>query len=302
MSTLTHELRGRRQARRPVLAVVATPGTRVDAVRPLLRQLATRVDLRPLDQAVGRSDAAFATSATALRSVPGAIPAAAWVADAAELRRVATRAPSVWLSADPEAVGLGAVAVPRDALPVAEWPYLAPLVRRRWRAQLGLPDELVVAIEPTAGTEGDALTNLALAAAALVTGPMLASALALGTPVVTTPGDASRLGLRDDVDVDVADPARPEAWSSAARALAADEERAARLSWAARRFIEASFDLDHIADAVLGRLGLTDPDHADDAHAILDRYLAELRTPPRSAIRARAAATFAPLVPSVDRS
>lgn len=285
-----------------MLAVAATPGS-TEAVRPLLRELAIRADVRPLDGMAGQPDAAFATSRGALRSVPAGVPTALWAADAAELASVAPTAfPAVYLSADPEAIGRGAVAVVADALAVAEIPFLPPLVRRRWRARLGLPDRLVVAVEPSAGPHGDALTNLALAAAAVVTGPLLASALALGTPVVTTAAEAARLGLRDGHEVDLADPDLASACEGLARSLADDEERAARMSLGARRFAEASLDLCHIADLVLDRLGLTGPPGTQDLPAALDRRLAELSTPSRSPVRARAAAAIAPFVSSADRS
>src|SRR5690606_31406316 len=97
----------------------------------------------------------------------------------------------------------GAVAVPALGIEVDRWPPLAPIVRRRWRQRVGLPDRHVVRVR-TADADGDPSslsTQLAVASAAVVDGPPVLLALALGTPVVTSRDTARRLGLHLDRDV-----------------------------------------------------------------------------------------------------
>ena len=82
---------------------------------------------------------------------------------------------------------------------------MPPLIRARWRERLGLPAALVVAIGPDVDPAAEDRRVLSYAAAAVVTGPMLETALTLGTPLVTTAADADRLGLRAGQHVEVAD-------------------------------------------------------------------------------------------------
>ncbi len=328
--------RGRRdRRRRPVLAVAATAGT-IDRLRPLVRQLATRVDLWPLDRTDGDPDGVLATSVSALsvvRSVaPADLPVAVWVDDAVELAHLAASPPffegklrhdayslqktmllgagagtdvRVALSADRGAVVAGAIAVPPDALDVRGCPVLPPLVRARLRQRHGLPALFVVAVGPDADPADDAITSLALAAAAVVTGPLLATALSLGTPLVSTKAEADRLAwLGGTGAVELAEPDSLRDRDELARTIAADGTWAARASLAARRFAEAALDVNRIADLLLDRLGLSDSDAGSDgseASTHVDAYLAELMTPPTAPVRARADLAIASFF-SADRS
>ncbi len=252
---------------------------------------------------VGPPDAVLATSVDAWSDVPFGLPAAVWVDDAAGLTSITetdewqSTGARLALSADPVAISGGAMAVPRDALVVRAWPPLAPLVRARWRERLGLPPRLVVAVGSEASAHGDGPTNLALAAAAVVTGPLVATALALGTPLVTSWAEADRLGLRAGREVELSEPDSPSHRDALAQALAADDQRAARCSVAARRFAESTLDLDRIAGLLLERLSIGTT-RSSGPLAILDRRLAELGTPRHGPVRSRVAAATAALASS----
>ncbi len=293
-----------------MLAVIATPGS-TEPLRALVRQLAAQVDIRSLDRIDGRPDGVLAASIDALDVAPPGLPVAVWVANAEELGCVPGLAEPhgddldvrVLLSSDRMAIGLGAVAVPAAALDTRSLPVLPPLVRARWRERHDLPAELVVTIEAEADPAGGAMTALALAAAAVVSGPMLASALALGTPVVSTPAEVDRLGLRPGHEVEVAERDASPARTALAGAIASDDEWAARLSSAARRFAESTLDVGRISNVVLDRLGLaaSDPGRPRPASR-LDRRLAELATPPTARICARAAVAAECFAELDDRS
>lgn len=306
--------RQRRLQTRPVLAVAATPGT-TGGVRRLVRRLAEQVDIAALDDVERLEDAVLATSPRALDVVPPGLPVAVWVAYAQEhgwVRSVGTA--SAWqplgshpdvrliLSADADAVRAGATAVPEEAFEVGSLPALPPLVRARWRERLGLPARFVVAIEESADPAGDAVTNLALASAAVVSGPLLPTALALATPVVTTALDAERLGVSAGREVEVAEPDTAGDRDALAEAIAADDAWAARCSFAARRFAEQVLDIGRIADVVLDRLGLAVGDPQIPATLRVDQRLEELGTPSVAPIRARTGLALASLVSPADRS
>ena len=145
-------------------------------------------------------------------------------------------------------------------------------------------------IDDDADTTSDTMTALSLAAAAVVSGPMLEVALALGTPVVCTAAGVERLGLRAGREVALAEDGSRSARMALGRAIAADDERAAHLSTAARRFAESTLDVGRIADVVLDRLGLAPtPMRRREPLGRLDDRLAELATPRTAAIRSRAA-------------
>lgn len=288
----------------PVLAVVATPGS-TERLRPLVRRLSGRVDVRSADQIDGRPDGVLVASVDALDVAPRGVPAAVWVNDAAELASVDARRPGdvrVLLSADQSAIRAGAVAVPEAALDVRTLPVLPPLVRARWRERCGRPAQLVVTVGPDADPSGDDTVSLALAAAAVVSGPLLTTALALGTPLVTTPVEAARLGLRDGHEVAVAEPDTSEGRADLARALAADEGWAARCSFAGRRFAEQMLDLGAVADRLLDRLHLSAARaRRPDPLARVEPLLAELWTPADAPIRRRLALAVVSLVPREGR-
>lgn len=275
--------------RRPVLAVVAIPGT-TSRLRPLVRHLATEVEVCSLDRVDGPPDAVLVTSVAALGSSPPEVPAAVWVTDASELAGVRSQpAVRVTLSDDREAISGGALAVPPDALDAGAFAVMPPLVRARRRESRSLPARLVVTIGPDADPAA-AETTLAVAAAAVVTGPMLALALALGTPTVTTATEADRIGLRPGREVVVTVEADAGA-DALARAVAVDDEWSARLSVAGRRFVESTMDISRIAGTVLRSLGIEPPRSGRPRWpALLDRRLDELATPSNTSIRIRATA------------
>ena len=108
------------------------------------------------------------------------------------------------LTARPELVARGALLVPPIGIEVDRWPAIAPLVRRRRREQLGLPERSTSSRSGRARTRPTASCELAVASAAVVSGPATLLALALGTPTVTSGDTARRLGLRPGRDVEVA--------------------------------------------------------------------------------------------------
>ncbi len=257
---------------RPVVAVVATPGSTA-AARPLVAALARRATVRAGGRAV-RPDALLLTHPAARRG-DRAVPSAA-VDGLLVLAR----------DADGHALGEPLPCPGPDVVATAAWPPLAPHVRRRWRQRLGLDPDLVVdtvALDPV-----DVPTALAVAAAAVVDRRDLPLALALGCPTVTDAGAASAVGAEPDVDVVVGDRA-------AAVALAADDVRAARLSRRGRALAVARLDPEVTAAALLDRWGLGP---AATPLARLDAALAELGTAPGAPVRARAASATALLAPS----
>jgi hypothetical protein len=166
---------------------------------------------------------------------------------------------------------------------------VAPLVRQRHRQRdPDLPEVLVVdgAVEP-----GEGERQLAAAAACVISGPAVLLALALGTPVVTSAQTARRLGLVAGREVEVA--AGAEAAREVAEEIAADPERAARLSRRARRCAERRFDLTVPAEELAHRLGLvSDPTVASSR---IEARLAELATPSGAPLRHRWATALAGL-------
>lgn len=274
---------------RSVLALVAAPGTSGRAV-PLLGLLALHADViswHRRDEAV--PDAVLATTVGALEAAVDrpSCPTAVWVRHHDEIDRAAAAGATVLLTPDPELAARGAVLVPPVGIEVDRWPAVAPLVRARWRARSGLPDDLVVLADAVEGDQLDEL--LRVAAAVVVSGPRTLVALALAAPIVTSAETARRLGLRPGRDVEVAE--GPEQAAELAAAVAADEGRAAALSRRARRCAEHHLDLGRPARTVAEELGLVDP--AVGQHARLDRRLDELGTPPTARARVRAAAALA---------
>ncbi|HEX2576682.1 MAG TPA: hypothetical protein VHK88_10070 [Aquihabitans sp.] len=269
-----------------VLALAATPSTARRAV-PFLGVLGIGTEVVSWHRASAATlpspAAVLATSTSVLPELP-AVPIAVWVDDLRSLRRAHDHDVEVALSSSPELIDHGAVPVPRNGVQVGRWPVLPPVARARHRRDLDLPDDLVVAIDHPVATD-DVVTALALAAAAVVTGPLLPLALALGTPVVTGPDSARRHGIEAGVEAEVA--ADPVAADAAARSLARYELGAAALSRRGRRFAEHHLDLDRPAAAVRQRLGLAAVAARGGAGRLRDR-LDELATPVDARIRTRA--------------
>ncbi|MDQ6697022.1 MAG: hypothetical protein M3Z46_06140, partial [Actinomycetota bacterium] len=107
---------------------------------------------------------------------------------------------------------------------------------------------------------------------------------------------------RSGVEVEIAE---SHERAARARAIAAEAEWAARLSFAARWFAETTLDLRPVADAVLELLDLTRPAGRSsrlDPQDRVQQRLAELATPGAAPIRRRAMAATACFGPSVHRS
>lgn len=249
------------------IALVATPQTARAAI-PFLSVLGlgrSVASWQRLRADGGRPDAFVATR---VELVPGLAdaPVAVFVNDRASLRAAAHQGVEVALTNDQRLLDHGAVLVPRAGVDIARWSVRTAEERAEARRELGLPDDLAIAVDHPHVTD-DVLAALSLAAAAVVTGPMVPLALALGTPVVTSPVSAERLGLHPDLEVQVVAGRRRA--DAAARALAADPTRAAELSRRARRFAEHHLDLGHPAEIVAERLGLPPaegvPARSDDA-------------------------------------
>lgn len=191
----------------------------------------------------------------------------------------------------------GAVIVARHGLDTSRHPVLPPLVRSRLRQLHGLPKRFLVEVNG-AGSDELASTSLALASAAVVTGPRLGLALALGTPVVTFDADVDRLDLHPGVEVEVAG-STLEADALVAE-LADDEPRAAAASRRARRFAESHLDLGHPAQLIRRRLALPEPGPVSrpdgggagiclgDPAQVMAARLRELQTPRSARITGRA--------------
>lgn len=204
-----------------------------------------------------RADAVIATRVELLPGLDE-VPTAVFVNDWEALRAAVRHRVRVALTHDQQLLDHGAVLVPRAGVDLARWRPLDPHARAEIRRELDLPDAFAVAVDHPRPTD-DVVTALSVAAAAVVTGPMLPLALALGTPVVTSPVSAQRLGLHPELEVEVVAGVRRA--DLAARALAADLDRAVELSRRGRRFAEHHLDLSHPAAHVAERLGLSPVPH-----------------------------------------
>ncbi len=185
-------------------------------------------------------------------------------------------------------IGDTAIVWPREALHASQHPSLSPFVRQRWRARLGLPRDFVIEIgtrAPTTLDESLVAAALATCSAAVVHGPQLVTALALGTPVVTDAASAAHIGATPFVHVGVAE---PPAAPGIARELAADPARAAALGWGGRLLVEERFDLATVASELVDALDLGPASFAAAPLAHLDAELAALGTPTGSPVTNRA--------------
>ena len=280
---------------RPVLGLLVAPGT-VDRSAALVRRMALWCEPRAIDAATPPAAAVFATGpavpglARLLADRPG--PVAVWVEDERELasgRAVVDPAdvvvtPSATVAA---AVGDRGVAVPVDAVEADALAPVPPFVRERWRRRAGLDPSLVVAlgVPGVSPLPADVVpAALSVAAAAVVVGPELVTALGLGTPVVTDAAGAARVGAEPGVELLVAPAADAR---GVAAVLAGAPARAAALSRRGRRLVERRFDLGPAAAELASRLGLAGPS-TRGPHAAVAAALTELGTPPgaRPALRA----------------
>lgn len=233
-------------------------------------------------------------------------PPPAWVTTSAAIVPPG-RAPVVawWQSGDPDpepdprrlVVGVdpaaGVLAV-NPGLDLSRRPALTPFLRQRWRRREGLPDPMVVVVDGdrvvvdgAGDTPAAARTPaVALASAAVVTGPALEGALSWGTPCVTDAASARALGAVDGVHV-VVDEHDP---LGRARELAADQPVAAALSRASRRLAEGR-DISRWLRPVLGHLGGVG--RCGPSGTPLAHRLDELATSPGSRMCERARAAVA---------
>lgn len=249
----------------PALGIRAVPGA-PSAFVALVHALGAWC--RP--QGAGASPAAWLASSPAVAAGVSE-PIAVWVDDRDAWDEAAALSPAVMATANPELKG--AVLFPHPGLDMRAYVPMAPVIRRRWRARLGLPATLVV----TVGVEGApaddlAATAMALASVVVVSGPRLADALAWAAPCVTDATSAAAVGA-GEAEVAIAPP-------SMAAQIAGDEHRAAALSAAGRRLAERRLDQHGAAAQVAAALGLVAPTPAV-------RVLDDLRTPAASALRRR---------------
>jgi hypothetical protein len=287
-------------ANRPATVELLVGLRSVTGVEPLVRALGRFAVVRAPDRALATPDARVATSTDA----PGlpdalhdeAVPLAVALREGEEPpAELVAHVSALLVARRPGMPPFGApvVAWPHPSIDTAAHPPLSPLVRRRWRRMLGLPDELVVVLgfDPVTPLPDAAIASaLAICDAAAVRGPWTLLALALGTPLVTDALSAQRLGARDDREVALATPANAV---EEARHLAGDVRRATRLGAGGRRLAEQVHDVAPYALALARRLGIV---VAERPHDVLQARLTELGTPPGAHVMLRALAAAEPFV------
>lgn len=236
--------------------------------------------------------------AEALRS---AVPVAVVIDEPRSLTPDVAERATVLVARDPETAARLPEAVHwrPESIDAGRHPSIAPFVRQRWRRRLGLPDPWILEFDGHRSPPIDPdlrPTALALCSAAVVTGPDIITALALGTPVVTTPSAATLIDAEPDVHLVV----RTHDRRGAADALAADPPRAAAIGWGGRLLVEERFDLRTVAVAILDRLGIGPAPFPAAALAGLDAELAALGTPANSPVATRILRKVANLMPGAD--
>lgn len=286
----------------PLLEVLPVLGVD-DRLVDLLASLRPYADVRVPDRALSAPAARLAAAPSALGAVSRLrvddVPLGVWVGD----EQSATEAPAALEAATVIVTPVPAVAaqsgdrgllIPNPSVATDRLLQVAPLVRRRWRRALGLPDDFVVSFgfgEDRSLSEAATTTALAVAAAVAVSSGWVLTALALGAPTVVDAATAAQFGLEDGKEVLVAEPSRAVA---RARQLASDDELTARLSRAARLAVERRFDRQQVTTALVLRLGLDQSAHSA-ALALAHARLRELHTPAFSPQFLRASAAVAGL-------
>ena len=277
----------------PLLALIAgTADTRpatalVTALRPWCRTLA-------LDPGLGVPDAYLSLTldgpvlAEALQAPsPVAVTVDAFARVPDDVRKRA----DVFVTRDERTtadLGDRAVLVPADAVRASAHPPLTPFVRSRWRQRLGLPERMIVRFgvdEPWSGPPHAGTAALAVCSAAVVQGPHLVTALALGTPVVTSEAEATRIGAVGNVHAVIGTALDSD---RLAEELATEPPRATAIGWGGRLLVEARHDLDALGRSVLDRLGIGPAPFPAAPLATLDEELAALGTPANSPVARRA--------------
>jgi hypothetical protein len=273
------------------LLTEAEPGP-PEGVVELLTVARSWCDPRAADRTFGRPAARFATSPTA-RGLAAAldepIPVAVFVDGTRAVPDDVRERAAVLVACEPlQLQGETVVTLPRDSVDAAAHPPLSPFVRARRREAMDLPSPFVVALgcDPRTPLAPELETTaLAVVSAAAVVGPRLLVALALGTPVVTTAAEAERVGAHDNAHVVVAP---PQELLGAARDLAADDLRCARLGAQARRLVETTRDRRAIVQEILLRLGIGRRDPLAAPLSGIQAALDTLDTPPASPQAVRA--------------
>lgn len=278
------------------LPLVAILAGHTDAA-PLLPLLgALRSWCRPCapDANLGTPDAYVATSTRAIgldAALAGPIPVAVVVDSASSVTPdVRARAEALIVRDASTVAELGDTAIvwPRHAVRASDHPCVSPFVRERWRIRLGLPSPMIVefgGIRPSALDPATSTAALTVCSAAVVHGPLLTTALALGAAVVTDAAAASALGAIPFVHLAVSE--RHQS-SALAEELATDPGRSAALGWGGRQLVEERHDLDGIAQRIVYALGIGPISFPDAPLARLDATLDALGTPPNSLVATRA--------------
>ena len=263
------------------------------AIAPLIVALRSWCRPHALDANLGRPAAYLATSPAAIGldgALAGPEPVVVIAAEPSLITDdLRSRAAGIIVHDARAADMIGDLAIlwSRDAVPAAEHPSLSPFVRERWRGRLGLPNPLVVEFGGAAPSPFDDVTApsaLAVCSAAVVRGPWLVTALALGTAVVTNAASAANIGATASVHVAVAGPHDARA---VAEELAADPARAAALGWGGRMLVEERHDLRTVAIEVVSVLGIGPLRFPDAPLARIDAELDALGTPTASSVANR---------------
>lgn len=273
---------------------------------PLVVALRTWCRPHAFDPGLGPPAAILATSPAAIGldgALRGRIPVAVIAGSHSMVTAGTQEHATVIIVRDVESaaeIGDRALLWRREALATSDHPYLSPFVRERWRARLGLPNPMVVGFgstSPSPLAESDALAALAVCSAAVVRGPLLLPALALGTPVVTDATTAAAIGAEASVHLAIAPISEARA---VADALAADPARAAAVGWGGRQLVEEEYDLGRLAFDVVVALGIGPREFPVAPLARLDAELEALGTPLASPVAIRALRHAATIAGPVD--
>ncbi len=277
----------------PLLGIIAGP-TDTAEVAPLVVALRSWCRPHALDPSLGPPAALLATSTAAIGlngALAGSVPVVVISNDPGPIpHEVRARAAAVVVRDDLVADELGDQAIRwhRDAVAASEHPCLSPFVRERWRRRLSLPSTFIVEIGTQRASDiahTNVAATLAVCSAAVVRGPWLTTALALGTAVVTDATSAARLGATPAVHLAVAG---PHDATATAHALANDPARAAALGWGGRLLVEAHLDSAGVALEIAHALGIGPRDFPAAPLSRLDAELGALGTPTNSSVANRA--------------
>ena len=277
----------------PLLGLLASSAD-PKALAPLVVAMRTWCRPHAHDRSLTAPDAYLAADPEAFGltdALMGPAPVAVLVESTASIPDVVLQHADVFIVRDHDA-GVEfpdrAVVFPRDHVRAAEHPSISPFVRSRWRARLDLPDPMMVRLgvpDPWPLDDATVPAALATCSAAIVRGPWLLTALALGTPVITDAASGARVGATHNIHVVVAPPTES---NGRAVDVAADLPRATALGWGGRLLVEGLHDLDAVAVELLDRLGIGPAAFPTAPLANLDAELAALGTPDTSPVVLRA--------------